>query len=207
MEMLLRSSIDPAGQESVIVGRSDIVGKPMALLLMHEHATVTICHSATRDIKTHCCRADILIAAMGVAEFVKADMVKPGAVVVDVGINAVAGPDGKPADYSKENVPYKPKHWLKVAAEGTRPGDLVFVVGYPGRTQRHQTYAEVKETVEWALPRSIRLSEEQLALIDTLTKENPALAIKLAGRVQGLNNGLTNSRGVPPAACARSTIS
>jgi hypothetical protein len=83
-----------------------------------------------------------------------------------------------------------------VAASGVKPDDLVFVVGYPGRTQRHQTYAEVKETVEWALPRSIRLSEEQLALIDTLTKENPALAIKLAGRVQGLNNGLTNSRGV-----------
>ena len=111
-------------------------------------------------------------------------------------LRAYVGRDGKPAAYDKANVPYRPKRWLKVAASGVKPDDLVFVVGYPGRTQRHQTYAEVKEIVEWALPRSIRLSEEQLALIDTLTKENPALAIKLAGRVQGLNNGLTNSRGV-----------
>ncbi len=111
-------------------------------------------------------------------------------------LRAYVGKDGKPAAYDKDNVPYKPKRWLKIAAGGVKPDDLVFVVGYPGRTQRHQTYAEVKETVEWALPRSIRLAEEQLALIDTLTKQNPALAIKLAGRVQGLNNGLTNSRGV-----------
>jgi len=111
-------------------------------------------------------------------------------------LRAYVGKDGKPAAYGKDNVPYKPKRWLKVAPGGVKPNDLVFVVGYPGRTQRHQTYAEVKETVEWALPRSIRLAEEQLALIDTLTKQNPALAIKLAGRVQGLNNGLTNSRGV-----------
>jgi len=111
-------------------------------------------------------------------------------------LRAYVGRDGKPAAYDRSNVPYRPKHWLKVAASGVKPNDLVFVVGYPGRTQRHQTYAEVTETVEWALPRSIRLAEEQLALIDTLTKQNPALAIKLAGRVQGLNNGLTNSRGV-----------
>jgi methylenetetrahydrofolate dehydrogenase (NADP+)/methenyltetrahydrofolate cyclohydrolase len=72
------------------------VGKPMAALLCqkepHANATVTICHSATRDIRSHCRRADILIAAMGVAEFVKADMVKPGAVVVDVGVNRVPDP-------------------------------------------------------------------------------------------------------------------
>ena len=111
-------------------------------------------------------------------------------------VRAYVGKDGKPAAYDKDNVPFKPKHWLKVAAGGVKPNDLVFVVGYPGRTERHQTYAEVKETVEWALPRSIRLAEEQLALIDTLTRQNPPLAIKLAGRVQGLNNGLTNSRGV-----------
>ena len=111
-------------------------------------------------------------------------------------LRAYVGKDGKPAAYAKNNVPYKPKHWLPIAAGGVKPNDLVFVVGYPGRTQRHQTYAEVKETVEWALPRSIRLAEEQLALIDTLTKDKPALAIKVAGRVQGLNNGLTNSRGV-----------
>ncbi len=111
-------------------------------------------------------------------------------------LRAYVGKDGKPVPYAKDNVPYKPKHWLPIAPAGVKPDDLVFVVGYPGRTQRHQTYAEVKETVEWALPRSIRLAEEQLAAIDALTKDKPALALKLAGRVQGLNNGLTNSRGV-----------
>jgi methylenetetrahydrofolate dehydrogenase (NADP+)/methenyltetrahydrofolate cyclohydrolase len=77
-----------------VLGRGNIVGKPLAAMLCqkekHANATVTICHSATRDIRTHCRRADILIAAMGVAEFVKADMVKPGAVVVDVGVNRVS---------------------------------------------------------------------------------------------------------------------
>jgi len=111
-------------------------------------------------------------------------------------LRAYVGKDGKPAAFAKDNVPYRPKHWLPIAPGGVKPDDLVFVVGYPGRTQRHQTFAEVKETVEWVLPRSIRLSEEQLAAIDALTKNKPDLALKLAGRVQGLNNGLTNSRGV-----------
>jgi hypothetical protein len=111
-------------------------------------------------------------------------------------LRAYVGRDGTPAAFDKSNVPYKPKRWLRIAQGGVKPNDLVFVVGYPGRTMRHRTFAESKETTEWTLPRSVRLAEEQLALIDTLTKENPALAIKLAGRVQGLNNGLTNSRGV-----------
>ena len=83
------------GAEVVILGRGNIVGKPMAAMLCQKakgaNATVTICHSATRDIQAHCKRADILIAAMGVAEFVKADMVKPGATVIDVGVNRVNG--------------------------------------------------------------------------------------------------------------------
>jgi len=83
------------GAEVVILGRGNIVGKPMAAMLCQKakgaNATVTICHSGTRDIRAHCRRADILIAAMGVAEFVKADMVKPGAVVIDVGVNRVNG--------------------------------------------------------------------------------------------------------------------
>lgn len=111
-------------------------------------------------------------------------------------LRAYVGKDGKPAAYAKDNVPYRPKHWLPIAKGGVKPDDLVFVVGYPGRTLRHRTYAEVRETVEWSLPRSIRLAEEQLAAIDRLTKEKPDLALKVAGRVQGLNNGLTNSRGV-----------
>ena len=98
-ELLVRSGINLAGAEVVVLGRGNIVGKPMAAMLCqkdkHANATVTICHSATRDIGAHCRRADILIAAMGVPEFVKADMVKPGAVVVDVGVNRVPDPAAK----------------------------------------------------------------------------------------------------------------
>jgi methylenetetrahydrofolate dehydrogenase (NADP+)/methenyltetrahydrofolate cyclohydrolase len=83
----------------VVLGRGNIVGKPMAALLCqkdkHANATVTLCHSGTRDIEAHCRRADILIAAMGVPEFVKAPMVKPGAVVIDVGVNRVPDPTSK----------------------------------------------------------------------------------------------------------------
>jgi methylenetetrahydrofolate dehydrogenase (NADP+)/methenyltetrahydrofolate cyclohydrolase len=98
-ELLVRSNVKTDGAEVVVLGRGNIVGKPMVAMLCqkakHANATVTICHSATRDIKAHCRRADILIAAMGVAEFVKADMVKPGAVVIDVGVNRVKDPAAK----------------------------------------------------------------------------------------------------------------
>jgi methylenetetrahydrofolate dehydrogenase (NADP+)/methenyltetrahydrofolate cyclohydrolase len=98
-ELLVRSKVKTRGAEVVVLGRGNIVGKPMAALLCqkgeHGDATVTICHSRTRDIRAHCLRADILIAAMGVPEFVKADMVKPGAVVVDVGVNRVSDPAAK----------------------------------------------------------------------------------------------------------------
>jgi methylenetetrahydrofolate dehydrogenase (NADP+)/methenyltetrahydrofolate cyclohydrolase len=98
-ELLARSNVKTDGAEVVVLGRGNIVGKPMAAMLCqkakHANATVTICHSATRDIKAHCLRADILIAAMGVAEFLKADMVKAGAVVVDVGVNRVNDPKAK----------------------------------------------------------------------------------------------------------------
>jgi hypothetical protein len=111
-------------------------------------------------------------------------------------LRAYVGKDGTPAVYSKDNVPYRPKHWLKIAQEGEEPGDLVFVAGYPGRTQRHQTYEQVKETTEWAMPRSIQMAEEQLAILERLSKQDKAIAIKVAGRVLGLNNGLTNQKGV-----------
>jgi methylenetetrahydrofolate dehydrogenase (NADP+)/methenyltetrahydrofolate cyclohydrolase len=95
VELLKRSNINTSGAEAVILGRGNIVGKPMAAMLCQKgkdaNATVTICHSGTRDIKAHCRSADILIAAIGVAEFVKADMVKPGAAVIDVGVNRVEG--------------------------------------------------------------------------------------------------------------------
>jgi len=98
-ELLIRSQVTISGAEVLVLGRGNIVGKPMAAMLCQKdknaNATVTICHSATRDIAAHCRRADILIAAMGVAEFVKADMVKPGATVIDVGVNRVNDPRAK----------------------------------------------------------------------------------------------------------------
>lgn len=111
-------------------------------------------------------------------------------------LRAYVAPDGKSAPYSKDNVPYKPKHWLQVSAAGLKENDLVFVVGYPGRTQRYQTYSEVKETTDWSMPLSIRLAEEQIALLEKITKGNRDLAIKAAARVRGLNNGLTNQKGM-----------
>jgi len=98
-ELLGRADVRTDGAEVVILGRGNIVGKPMAAMLCQKgrtaNATVTICHSATRDIKAHCRRADIVIAAMGVAEFVKADMVKPGATVMDVGVNRIPDPTAR----------------------------------------------------------------------------------------------------------------
>jgi methylenetetrahydrofolate dehydrogenase (NADP+)/methenyltetrahydrofolate cyclohydrolase len=89
MEILRRGNIAIEGANSVVLGRSDIVGKPMALLLMHANATVTICHSKTRDLPETVRRADIIVAAMGKAGYVAADWIKPGAAVVDVGTNRV----------------------------------------------------------------------------------------------------------------------
>jgi methylenetetrahydrofolate dehydrogenase (NADP+)/methenyltetrahydrofolate cyclohydrolase len=87
MEILKRSKIPLKGARAVVIGRSDIVGKPVAMLLLHEHATVTICHSRTRDLPAVAREADILVAAMGKAAFVTGDFIKPGATVIDVGIN------------------------------------------------------------------------------------------------------------------------
>jgi methylenetetrahydrofolate dehydrogenase (NADP+)/methenyltetrahydrofolate cyclohydrolase len=89
MEILRRSGIPVTGQEAVVVGRSDIVGKPVAMLLLNQNATVTVCHSKTRDLPGVCRRADILVAAIGRAGMVTRDYVKPGATVIDVGINRV----------------------------------------------------------------------------------------------------------------------
>jgi len=87
IEILKRSGIAMAGQHAVVVGRSDLVGKPAAMLLLHQNATVTICHSKTRDLGAITRQADILVAAIGRAGFITADMVKPGATIIDVGIN------------------------------------------------------------------------------------------------------------------------
>ena len=91
MEMIRRTGIDLSGKEAVVVGRSNIVGKPMAMLLLQQNATVTMCHSRTQHLAEHTRRADVLVAAVGKPRFITADMVKPGAVVIDVGINRVDG--------------------------------------------------------------------------------------------------------------------
>jgi len=94
--MLLKDYAGPlAGQRAVVLGRSNIVGKPMAALLLREHCTVTIAHSRTCDLAEECRRADILVAAVGKAQMVKGDWIKPGATVIDVGINRIPTPDGK----------------------------------------------------------------------------------------------------------------
>ncbi len=89
MELLRRSGIELKGAHAVVIGRSDIVGKPLALLLLHQHATVTICHSRTRDLPGVARTADLLVAAMGRAAYVTPDFVRPGATVIDVGINRI----------------------------------------------------------------------------------------------------------------------
>ena len=95
MEMLKDIGMtDLRGKHAVVVGRSNIVGKPMAMLLLHANATVTICHSGTTDLAAMCRQADILVAAVGRPRFITADMVKPGAVVIDVGINRLPESEG-----------------------------------------------------------------------------------------------------------------
>lgn len=91
MELLDEYGIDPKGKRCVVIGRSNIVGKPMSMLLLHRHGTVTICHSRTENLAEICREADILVAAVGRANFVTPDMVKPGAAVIDVGMNRVDG--------------------------------------------------------------------------------------------------------------------
>src|SRR5213078_1646692 len=99
VELLLRSGNDPGGKDVVILGRSNIVGKPLAALLMQKargaNATVTVAHSGTRDLPAHMRRAEILVAAMGSPRFIKADMVRDGVVVIDVGINRIADSTAK----------------------------------------------------------------------------------------------------------------
>ena len=97
IEILKRSGLPIAGQHAVIVGRSDIVGKPAAMLLLHENATVTICHSKTRDLPSITRQADILVVAIGRPGFITPEMVKPGATIIDVGINRITDP----ADFEK----------------------------------------------------------------------------------------------------------
>ena len=105
LHMIRSTGVDLDGKEAVVIGRSNIVGKPMAMLLLRENCTVTVCHSRTKNLAEHTRRADILVSAVGKAGFVTADMVKPGAIVIDVGINRI---DGKVCgDVDFENVKEK----------------------------------------------------------------------------------------------------
>jgi hypothetical protein len=109
---------------------------------------------------------------------------------------AYVSKDGKAVPYAKENVPYKPKHFLKVSPKGASPGELVFVAGYPGRTFRLNPYAEVKETVEWSLPRAIRRATDRIAILEALGKDDKETALRVTQSIRGLNNGLTKNKGV-----------
>ena len=109
---------------------------------------------------------------------------------------AYVSKDGKAVPFSNENVPFRPKHWLKVSSSGASPGDLVFVAGYPGRTFRLAPYEDVKETVAWALPRSVRRSTDRIAILEKLGKDDKETALHVAQMIRGLNNGLTKNKGV-----------
>jgi hypothetical protein len=108
---------------------------------------------------------------------------------------AYVGPDGKPAPHAASNVPYRPLRWLRVQPNGVKEGDLVFVTGYPGRTQRLATYGELAQLAVWSFPRTIRTFQEQIDLLAALGAQDVGLKIKSASRVSGLNNTLTNRRG------------
>ena len=105
IEILKRSDIEIAGKHAVIVGRSNIVGKPMAMLLLQENATVTICHSRTKDLPSITQQADILVAAIGRAGFIRGEHIREGATVIDVGINNVSDPDFAGELFSEEDLP------------------------------------------------------------------------------------------------------
>lgn len=95
IELLNRYHVEISGKNAVVIGRSNIVGIPVAMLLLNRNATVTICHSRTADLKEHLQKADIIVAAVGVANLVKGDMIKEGCVIIDVGMNAVDDPNDK----------------------------------------------------------------------------------------------------------------
>ena len=111
-------------------------------------------------------------------------------------LRAYVGKDGKPADHAADNVPFQPPHHLKIASAPLRPGDAVLVAGYPGRTYRLKTAAEVREAVELTYPHEIEMFEQYIALLEDLGKQDPEILIKVASRLRGLNNYLTNFRGM-----------
>jgi hypothetical protein len=104
--------------------------------------------------------------------------------------------DGKSAEFSKDNVPYRPKHHLKIAKEGSKEGDFIMVMGYPGRTNRHRLPSEVAFTFDWNYPAFVQASGEVLAIIERETKNDPAAKLKYAGQIAGVNNYYKNRKGM-----------
>ena len=119
MDLIHSTGVEISGKECVVIGRSNIVGKPMAMLLLHENGTVTVCHSRTKNLAEVCSRADILVAAVGKPNFVTADMVKEGAVVIDVGINRL--PDGKLCGDVKFDEVSEKAGWITPVPGGVGP--------------------------------------------------------------------------------------
>tara|TARA_R110002096_G_scaffold299503_2_gene493969 strand:- start:36263 stop:38638 length:2376 start_codon:yes stop_codon:yes gene_type:complete len=109
---------------------------------------------------------------------------------------AYVGPDGKTAEHSDKNIPYEPKHFLKIASEPLKEGDLAFVAGFPGRTYRHKTAAEVADAVAWTYPRKIATNNEVIAAIKSVTDADPAAKIKATSMLASLGNSLKNSEGM-----------
>ncbi len=109
---------------------------------------------------------------------------------------AYVGPDGKPAEPSPDNVPYQPKHWLKVGTDGVEDGDFVMVAGYPGRTNRYRLATEVENAIEWYYPRRIKPHQEMLDIIDRETEGRLRRRSSTPRMVAGLNNALKNYQGM-----------
>lgn len=126
MELIHSTGVEVAGKDCVVIGRSNIVGKPMAMLLLHENGTVTICHSKTKNLAEVCSRADILIAAVGRPNFVTADMIKPGAVVIDVGINRLE--NGKLCGDVKFDEVSEKASWITPVPGGVGPMTIAMLM-------------------------------------------------------------------------------
>ncbi|MGN0586544.1 MAG: bifunctional methylenetetrahydrofolate dehydrogenase/methenyltetrahydrofolate cyclohydrolase FolD [Oscillospiraceae bacterium] len=126
MEMLAQTGIDVDGKNCVVIGRSNIVGKPMAMLLLHKNATVTICHSHTKNLAEICSKADVLVAAVGKANFVTADMIKEGAAVIDVGMNRLE--NGKLCGDVDYNACFDKAGWITPVPGGVGPMTIAMLM-------------------------------------------------------------------------------
>lgn len=126
MEMLAQTGIDVDGKNCVVIGRSNIVGKPMAMLLLHKNATVTICHSHTKNLAEICSKADVLVAAVGKANFVTPDMVKEGAAVIDVGMNRLE--NGKLCGDVDYNACFDKAGWITPVPGGVGPMTIAMLM-------------------------------------------------------------------------------